>query len=224
MPIKFGNISIPSIYKGNTKIDSIYHGLNLVYKSSLLPSGYTELEYLESTGTQYIDTGYKPNGNTKVEIKYQTPTQNTKQQGIFGARDGLRNRFTLFTGAKKDAFQVDYNTNNSLSDHITNITGVDGAGVNTIRISNSFVINDILINQVEKVNFQNTLDMYLFANNNNTAQLPMIGRIWYFKIYDNDVLVRNFIPALDPNGTPCMYDLVSKTTFYNAGSGTFNYG
>lgn len=38
MPIKFGNISIPSIYKGNTKIGKIYHGLDLVYQSGL-PKG-----------------------------------------------------------------------------------------------------------------------------------------------------------------------------------------
>lgn len=118
-----------------------------------IPSGYKQVEYLESTGTQYINTGYKPNGNTKAKIKYQTPTQKNKQQAIFGARDGLINRFTLFTGISKDAFQVDYNTDCSLSDYKTDITGVDGTRVNTIEISNSFVINDILINQVKKVNF-----------------------------------------------------------------------
>lgn len=67
--------------------------------------------------------------------------------------------------------------------------------------------------------------MYLFANNKyNTAQLPMIGRIWYFKIYDNNELVGDLIPALDENGTPCMYDTVSKKTYYNQGTGEFLYG
>ena len=41
--------------------------------SANLPSGYTELEYIESTGTQYIDTGLKGNLNTKVEIDMQIP-------------------------------------------------------------------------------------------------------------------------------------------------------
>ena len=38
-------------------------------KSSRLPSEYQEVEYIESTGTQYIDTGLTPNGNYSFDIK-----------------------------------------------------------------------------------------------------------------------------------------------------------
>jgi len=31
-----------------------------------IPTSYTPVEYIESSGTQYIDTGYKPNNNTKA--------------------------------------------------------------------------------------------------------------------------------------------------------------
>ena len=48
--------------------------------------------------------------------------------------------------------------------------------------------------------------------------------MYYFKIYDNNELVRNFIPGLDPNGTPCLYDTVLKIPFYNSGTGEFLYG
>ena len=41
-----------------------------------LPSGYKRLEYIESSGTQYIDTGVKAQNDTKViaacEITYGT--------------------------------------------------------------------------------------------------------------------------------------------------------
>ena len=48
---------------------------------------YTELEYLESTGTQWIDTEYIGNSNTKVEVKCYS--ENTSQnRALFGARDG----------------------------------------------------------------------------------------------------------------------------------------
>ena len=45
------------------------------------------------------------------------------------------------------------------------------------------------------------------------------------KIYENDVLVRDFIPVkrkLDDE--ICMYDKVTKTFFTNGGSGTFKAG
>ena len=36
-----------------------------------LPEGYTQVEYLQSSGTQYIDLGYKGKANTKVEVKFK---------------------------------------------------------------------------------------------------------------------------------------------------------
>ena len=185
---------------------------------------YTPVEYLKSTGTQYIDTNYKPNGNTIIELKYQTPTQNTTQQGIFGARDSGNNRFTLFTGIVKNGFQADYATSESLSRYNTNIPGVDGTAINVIKMSNSFTINNAEIEKISKVNFQNSQNMYLFANNNNRiAQLPMKGYIWYFKIYEGDILVRDYIPVLDLSNRPCLYDKVEDKFYYNEGSGEFLY-
>lgn len=185
---------------------------------------YTPVEYLESTGTQYIDTNYKPNGNTIIELKYQTPTQNTIQQGIFGARDSGNNRFTLFTGIVKDGFQADYATSSSLSNYNQNIPGVDGTAINVIKMSNSFTINNNDIKKIPKVNFQNSRNMYLFANNNNgIAQLPMKGYIWYFKIYEGDILVRDYIPVLDSSNRPCLYDKVEDKFYYNQGTGEFLY-
>ena len=49
-------------------------------------------------------------------------------------------------------------------------------------------------------------------------------RMYNFKIYDNDVLVRDMIPVLDPTGTPCMYDKVEGKFYYNSGTGDFIAG
>ena len=185
---------------------------------------YTPVKYLESTGTQYIDTNYKPNGNTIIELKYQTPTQNTIQQGLFGARDNGNNRFTLFTGSVKNGFQADYATSDSLLYYDQNIPGVDGTAINVIKMSNSFTINNNDIKKISKGIFQNSQNMYLFANNNNgIAQLPMKGYIWYFKIYEGDTLVRDYIPVIDSSGRPCLYDKVEDKFYYNEGSREFLY-
>ena len=47
----------------------------------------------------------------------------------------------------------------------------------------------------------------------------MKGRIREFSIESEGVLQLNFIPALDPDGNPCMYDTVSQKPFYNMGTG-----
>ena len=41
---------------------------------TLLPKEYQQVEYLESTGTQYINTNVYPDTNTKVEIDMQIVT------------------------------------------------------------------------------------------------------------------------------------------------------
>lgn len=65
-------------YHGSTEIIAKYHGSNLVWQKSRLPVEYREVEYIESTGSQYIDTGYVRTGNiNKVEIKYNYLSTNT---------------------------------------------------------------------------------------------------------------------------------------------------
>lgn len=49
------------------------------------------------------------------------------------------------------------------------------------------------------------------------------GKIYYFTIYENSSIVANFIPALDQNDRPCMFDTISRKTFYNQGTGEFLY-
>lgn len=50
-----------------------------------------------------------------------------------------------------------------------------------------------------------------------------VGKVYGCKVWQDSVLVRDFIPVLDWNNVPCMYDKVSGELFYNKGTGTFNY-
>ena len=49
-------------------------------------------------------------------------------------------------------------------------------------------------------------------------------KIKYYKIYENDTLIQDFIPVVDNNGVACLYDNVSGQMFYNEGSGEFIKG
>ena len=62
-------------------------------------------------------------------------------------------------------------------------------------------------------------------NNNGTAAIQNAGVAYYgMKIYDNNTLVRNFIPVLrNSDNKPGMYDRVTKTFFTNQGTGEFTY-
>lgn len=68
--------------------------------------------------------------------------------------------------------------------------------------------------------------IYLLAGKYSNAQ-PIsnfdyfyTGRMYYCKIYDNDILVRDFIPAIrDSDGKAGLYDLVTNQFYTNAGTG-----
>lgn len=57
------------------------------------------------------------------------------------------------------------------------------------------------------------------AHNDNTAVWWQLRKIW-----EGDVLVHDFIPCLDAEGVPCPYDAVNQVTYYNDGTGDFEYG
>ena len=70
-----------------------------------------------------------------------------------------------------------------------------------------------------------SLPIFLWAlNTENGASEKIRGRIYYFTIYENSNITANFIPALDSNNKPCMFDTISKKAFYNQGSGDFIAG
>lgn len=65
----------------NTKQDvltSANAGQNItITQGSTLPSGFTQLEYIESTGTQYINTNVTNNDNNSIYVDCETTTPQT---------------------------------------------------------------------------------------------------------------------------------------------------
>jgi len=49
-------------------------------------------------------------------------------------------------------------------------------------------------------------------------------KLYYLEIYDNEKLVRDYIPVLDDDGIACLYDKVEKKFYYNEGTGAFIAG
>ena len=63
-----------------------YKKKSLKLSPEIVPVLFQKVEYIESTGEQWIDTGYYPNNNTKAECGFVVPTINNT--AIFGSRDG----------------------------------------------------------------------------------------------------------------------------------------
>lgn len=181
---------------------------------------YTELEYLESDGNQWIDTGFAPSSNTRVVGSVLFDKWLGGANYVFGVYGDSAN-FGFNVGSARAYFNVPWYNNSGLRVSVT-------PSFNTVfnyDISKDGMITNgqLFTNPLLSSTFQADRTMFI-GWCNGTTQNKMSGRIYTHKIYENDVLVRYLIPAFDENLTPCMYDLVSKQYFRNQGTGTFNYG
>lgn len=184
---------------------------------------YCEVEYLESSGTQYIDTDIKPiiSDTVKPVIKlvHQFNTLDTCR--ILGATDGNK-YFQFFNNATgTDGFGIQLFTT---AGHYTKFTLDTDKHVYEFNTASSIAKQD---DTNQSLSFeQGSIDynIYLFARNiKGSANNYMKGKIFYFE-YDDGVQHRQFIPVLDNNMKPAMYDKVSGRLFYNQGTGEFTYG
>ena len=184
---------------------------------------YTVIEYLESTGTQWIDTGFISNQDTGVKTKTVFDSVINNETMVFGSATVFNeNAFEFYLWDSEPSFN--YNNRNlqqgvkiSVGDTIV----VDW-NKNIIKYSkNDEPYIQIMGNCGE---FTTPYPMYIFANKRPTSITGGKVKIYYFQIYDNDTLVRNFIPVLDSDGVPCMFDLVEHKFYYNAGTGDFIAG
>lgn len=181
-----------------------------------LPFGYKKLAYIQSIGTQYINTGFKPNQDTRVVCDVDWAPGSTASW-LFGCRtSNTAETYNFLTYSNK--YRSDYNAATSgaetsstpsgrfIIDKDKNITKIDGVVVNTLTYAS----------------FQCKYNMYLFANNNaGSVAGNTSAKLYSCKIYDNDVLVRDFVPCISTSDDVGLYDMVGKQFYGNAGTGVF---
>lgn len=186
------------------------------------------LEYLESTGTQYIDTEYILNIKSKLELvvvwNVITSTTATAQQMGFVKWNDSGNYRTIF--AQQSEFMVLFCADANL----TTAPYLDRAYTYTADLiekkgSISTPYTSVSANIKQALSGTFTQPFYIFARNNGgVAEHFCKCNLYSFKAYTNNTLVRDLIPVLDNDDTPCMYDEVSGEFFYNQGTGEFIAG
>lgn len=182
-----------------------------------LPNGYTELEYIESTGTQYIDTGFKPNQNTRVTGVFKT-TDTGIPYFWWGARTSSEtvNFCTLRVGS---GVRSDYGESKVkvLSSPSTEKVLID-QNKNICTYATASINNEIST-------FVSQYSLFLFAvNTGGNAGYFGHHKMYSCQIYDNGVLVRDYVPCKNPAGVVGLYDLVNSKFYGNAGTGAFTAG
>ena len=185
-----------------------------------LPDGYIELVYIESTGTQYINTGFLPNQNTEVKIDFEPTVDISSSKGIFGSRT---------TSAASDEYSVDFYTDT----RIRSIFGNDTKNLTILGVLKRFLIDknknictingEVLTNSSKT--FQGSYPIYLLDKNTGGKPWSAISaKLYSCQIYDNGTLVRDFIPCKNDSNEIGLFDISQGVFHGNNGTGSFVAG
>ena len=195
-------------------------------EAGTLPAGYVELEYLESSGTQYINTEIVPKSTTRIVSDFSFVELPSGSLAASGWVNGGGKQFWFGVGSD-GKFKAAVTGNSTSSS-----TGIAAdTGRHSFDISTSTLEFDgtEFANQGSAFTDEasgNTL--YLFAG--HVTWSPYVAyqtkmRLYSCQIYDGASLVRDFVPVRRvSDSTLGFYDCVAGSFFVNAGSGSFSAG
>ena len=186
--------------------------------------------YIESSGTQYINTEYVPNANSYIEVVANVPDNATSYPAIYGARSSTNDEAVIFAEFNISGIAMVWATGDTAFQPLFWNNGYIGKKCNYIMGGNGIVS----IYDIDGFGFKGTrsvgtvvnLPLYIFVLNQNNSPVSVTFctmKFYRMRVYESDVLIHEFIPWQE-NGVACLKDTVTENLFYNAGTGDFVYG
>ena len=181
----------------------------------------TPIEYIQSSGTQYIDSNFIPKATTRTIMKAE-PTAWSAWSAFFGTRNessptasqAYIAAIPTATSYRSDYFGSSLTAKTSTVIQITNID----------KNKNICSFNNIMITNTSST-VNTTANMFLLALNDvGTAKYFLSAKLYSCQIYDGNTLVRDFIPVKTTANIYGLWDKVNKVFYKNAGTGTFTGG
>ena len=194
---------------------------------SLVPSGYQQVEYIESTAGNYIATDYYPSSNTKIVAKYNF-TSNKSYAAVFGTRGSSFAYMLVDASMHNTNLYLYYGNDSQYSQSTTNVTfGQDY--IATIEKGIASIQNFEDIGATDNTEFQMNYPLYIFTFNEANSILSdyVKGgvRVYYMKIYENNTLVKELVPVVRKSDNEAgLYDTMTDTFYGKSGSGSFIVG
>ena len=205
---------------------SIPERLNPLGVREKLPAGFTGLAYLESTGSQYMVTDFIPSNESGIRLDGQlTDNADTIPCGCRNSAN-LNTRFYAVRPPRK-------------TEHHDYVNGYGWGQWLIFKYTTGVYRDETFLNWRNNrcaqcmvgtqtlgiLPFAPIYPAYIFAANINGAPgLLFIGKIWRVAFSQQTRTVHDYVPAIMPDGTPCMYDTVGRMAVVNSGGGAFICG
>ena len=171
------------------------------------------VEYLEATGAQWMDTGITITATDNFTANYVVTLEKRSTRGLIG-----------YSPASSGYWGITATNKYELGGSGTILTGerdsvvfermIDSTGAQTHKL---YVNGTLAGNKTRATAETGKFSLWAIAN----GSYKVSGKIYSFQMTLNGENVRNFVPVLDPDGIPAMFDQISKTLYYNSGTGSF---
>lgn len=228
--IKFQDLDLTDIklHTANSELgfDKVAFGDEVIWQKSTspLPSGYTQIKYLQSSGKQWINIGksvaYVNSSDVTFVVNFAM-TDITRTQIIFGVGESQGNEKQLVFIPSNKKMRADYTRGYGM---YYSTTVQEDVVYSFEQTETTGIFNE----ESFSITYRVSLDiLFTLFGKNKPAGIEQ-GTLSRCKMFDfilkeDGVLVMNFIPCLDQNDRPCFYDTVSQQPFYNQGTGEFGY-
>lgn len=203
----------------------------------LVPSGYTQLDYIESSGTQVIQSNVHMTLDTEVEITYvsisgtlagYSAPVNCKNPnltiGSINSYDVSHPAGGYMSFGNKGDFTGKFAVDTKVDTRL-DIRYIPTVSLNAteLRIKQTPLPDQVVTCGATSLGTDDGNDICLFARKSGTTYERFGSfRVFRVKISDAGTLVRDFIPAMrDSDGEVGMYDIVNDVFYTNSGTGVF---
>lgn len=197
----------------------------LMGMQSELPSEYRKVEYLESSGTQYIYTDIPCRSGIECEAEVEWVSGGGYDASIFGGRMATSNRILLIHQYPTRKWTLGYGGSNTNLGEFAYGTKYK-VQAKTIIGNQLLTIDGLTIySNSSTAEYINNFNASLFActyGDSSTAKLFASARVYTLSVKVDGQNAANYIPCVrKSDNKPGMYDTVTKTFYTNAGTGEF---
>ena len=187
----------------------------MMMAGGLLPSGYTRVDYIQGTGSQYIDTGFVVNKSDNYTLEIDAQFDASSSKAFQGANGYMQMYITAKYGIRSDGVSVG---NRDLI--------VIGYANNIETLTINGVVQETHDWTTEHSGVDEKLGVFRMGNTNNSWFSGTIatGKLYGYKVWKDGILVSECIPCLrNSDSAVGLYDIVLKQFVENAGTGVFGY-
>lgn len=174
-----------------------------------IPKEYTQVEYLESSGTQYIDTGIL---HKNLIVEYEALTTETSSASQIFLATSVSSNWVGWRAGRPSCW-----------------AGINVNATKRRKYKATYTSTDITLMDIETgltdTTLNNYIDKTLYLFSYPSSQYPSYTQLFSCKMYEGTTLVRNLVPCKrNSDNVLGMYDTVSGNFLTNAGTGTFIAG